>query len=298
MGITHLKSAVQADFTGTVTGFNSAGATTTLAATDLIRPVDWNSGHGVIQTISSQTGGDTSAISGTNIVYGGTNAVTLRASTAAGGGTIWFDANYAPVVPDWENLNRQSLPLVTNLTATGVTRRLWFFPMDVGVQLSYNHMMLAVSRPAAGQNIFTLFGGIYTISNSTKLNLLGSFQNAYSQTSTAIGSAVKRIRITGMQTAATALTPGRYVFAFACSGTAGTSGFNLSVMGEATANPPTGVLGPGTDAITTANLSSIRLEHWQGLHTTTTGGMPATVHGTDIQYWTTAVKPYLYLGSS
>jgi len=47
MGLTvqHAKSNTIGDFTGTVTVFNSAGTTTTAVATDLVRPVDWNSAH-------------------------------------------------------------------------------------------------------------------------------------------------------------------------------------------------------------------------------------------------------------
>lgn len=45
--ITHAKSNTIGDFTGTVTVFNSAGTTTTAVATDLVRPVDWNSAHQV-----------------------------------------------------------------------------------------------------------------------------------------------------------------------------------------------------------------------------------------------------------
>jgi hypothetical protein len=92
--VTHVKSNSFADYAGpTITGFNSAGATTAISATDLIRPSDWNSGHQVLQTISSNTGGDTSVLAATNVVFGGTNAVTLRASTGgAGAHTLWFDA--------------------------------------------------------------------------------------------------------------------------------------------------------------------------------------------------------------
>lgn len=45
--VTHAKSNVIADFTGTVTVGNSSGGTVTVQATDLVRPVDWNSAHQV-----------------------------------------------------------------------------------------------------------------------------------------------------------------------------------------------------------------------------------------------------------
>ena len=43
--LVHAKSNIVADFTGTATVLNSAGATTTVLATDLVRPSDWNSSH-------------------------------------------------------------------------------------------------------------------------------------------------------------------------------------------------------------------------------------------------------------
>lgn len=43
--ITHAKSDTIADFTGTITIYNSSGGTTTAQATNLVRPSDWNSNH-------------------------------------------------------------------------------------------------------------------------------------------------------------------------------------------------------------------------------------------------------------
>jgi hypothetical protein len=85
--ISHSKSLTMADFTGTVTVFNSAGNTTSIAATDLVRPSDFNSAHNVFLTISGNTLG-TSTVSGTNIVLAGGNNITLSANTAAGAATI------------------------------------------------------------------------------------------------------------------------------------------------------------------------------------------------------------------
>jgi hypothetical protein len=43
--VQHVKSDTIADFTGTVTVNNSSGGTNTVAATNLVRPSDWNSVH-------------------------------------------------------------------------------------------------------------------------------------------------------------------------------------------------------------------------------------------------------------
>ena len=56
MSILHVKSDTLADFTGTVTLFNSVGSTITGNATDLVRPSDWNSAH----SLAFGLGGNTS----------------------------------------------------------------------------------------------------------------------------------------------------------------------------------------------------------------------------------------------
>lgn len=51
--IQHAKSLTQADFTGTVTVGNSSGGTATALATDLVRPVNWNSAHNMTFSLSA-----------------------------------------------------------------------------------------------------------------------------------------------------------------------------------------------------------------------------------------------------
>jgi len=82
MALSHVLSSPIADFTGTVTVFNSAGATTTANATQIVRPSDWNSAHNIFLTLSGNTSG-ASTMSGTNIVYQGGNNVTLSANGAS-----------------------------------------------------------------------------------------------------------------------------------------------------------------------------------------------------------------------
>jgi hypothetical protein len=93
MAISHVKSDTVADFTGTITGFNSVGGTETIAATALVRPSDWNSAHNMYMTLSGNTAG-ASTLSGTNIVLAGGSNITLSANgstvsiigTSGGGG--------------------------------------------------------------------------------------------------------------------------------------------------------------------------------------------------------------------
>ena len=81
MAISHIKSNTIGDFTGTVTVFDSLGSTVTAAATDLVRPSDWNSAHNLFYTLAGNTAGS-SAVSGTDVAWVGGNNVTLSADTA------------------------------------------------------------------------------------------------------------------------------------------------------------------------------------------------------------------------
>jgi len=87
VSIQHVKSQTIADFTGTVTAFRSDGSTATVAASALVLPSDWNSGHYEYLSLSGNTSGQ-SSMSGTNIVLQGGTNITLEGSTAAGAGTV------------------------------------------------------------------------------------------------------------------------------------------------------------------------------------------------------------------
>lgn len=92
MALSHVKSNPIADFTGTVTVFNSQGSTATVNATDIVRPSDWNSAHNIFQTISGNTAGSSTMV-GTNLVFQGGNGITISASTAAGAMSLIFSGS-------------------------------------------------------------------------------------------------------------------------------------------------------------------------------------------------------------
>jgi|SRR5882672_890677 len=73
MSISHHKNLTMADFTGTVTVFNSQASTTTIAATDIARPSDWNLGHDQLFTLSGNTTQNNTA-SGVNVIFSGAGA--------------------------------------------------------------------------------------------------------------------------------------------------------------------------------------------------------------------------------
>jgi hypothetical protein len=83
VAVSHIKSSTIGDFTGTVTVHNSTGGTATVAATNLVRPSDWNSGHAQLYTLSGNTTGASTG-SGTNVVY----QVNAPLNASANGATI------------------------------------------------------------------------------------------------------------------------------------------------------------------------------------------------------------------
>ena len=88
MAVSHVFSNAVANWTGTATVFNSQGSTTTVAATALVRPQDWNSVHNQFSTLTGNTSLNSTA-SGTNIVLQGVGGITLVGST----NTIGISAN-------------------------------------------------------------------------------------------------------------------------------------------------------------------------------------------------------------
>lgn len=81
MTILHPKTNIVADFTGTATVYNSQGSSTTIAATDLVRPSDWNSAHVINYSLGGNTAGSQS-VSGLNVAFFGGNNITVSANTA------------------------------------------------------------------------------------------------------------------------------------------------------------------------------------------------------------------------
>jgi hypothetical protein len=97
MAISHAFSNAVADATGTLTIWYGA-TTATVAATDIVRPSDWNSAHDQFLTIAGNTAGQ-STFSGSNIVIGGgpnitisgVNATRFDISAGAGGAGDGFN---------------------------------------------------------------------------------------------------------------------------------------------------------------------------------------------------------------
>ena len=80
MAVSHVFSNAVADATGTVTVWYGL-TTVSVAATDIVRPSDWNSAHNQYMTVTGNTVGQ-STFSGTNIVIGGGPNITISGVNA------------------------------------------------------------------------------------------------------------------------------------------------------------------------------------------------------------------------
>ena len=86
MAVSHVYSSPVADATGTQTIWLGS-STVTVAASDLILPSHWNSVHNQVVTLTGNTAG-VAVLTGTNIVSGGSNNVTLSGIQGANAATI------------------------------------------------------------------------------------------------------------------------------------------------------------------------------------------------------------------
>jgi hypothetical protein len=273
-------------------GANTAGNTTASGST-----IGW-SGQGV--TLSGTNGSQvvisapgTSSLSGTGRV-----SISVNASTISIG--------ISPIVlQDWHNFGViQTMNQITNLTATGITQRPIFFPMHIDGNLTWNRGMFELSKVTNSQNNqFTFQFGLYSFANSTSINLIASLQNVYDHSSGSSASitGIRRFAFDGIQAAGSTITEGHYVGMMMFSaGAGGTSGANLSLRGGVTANPPLGLVGSGTNNLTTATsaLSGIHLKQFLGRYSTTSASPPAAVALAAVQGWTSMAIPYVYLQST
>ncbi len=264
--------------------------------------------NGTIQPISNSsttiTGIGTNAtapVTSGNIVFSNSNGVsfgqngsTITASVNAGGGA-------GRTLSEFDNLGgRLFITNITNLTATAITNRPLFVPFYLPGDITQNKIALELSRATSGSNLFTAHAAIYTFVNSTQISRLASLSNGFSNTATASISGVRRLLLTGWETAGTALTPGNYVMMLYFSHGGNSASMNYSLRGGQTVGPPLGQMYPGANSQITATsqLSSIYMQRFQGRYTNTTNAPPASVNLTQVQGYTSMYPAYFQMFSS
>ena len=180
MALYHVKSNTVADFTGTVTGFNSQGSTTTLAATNLVRPADWNSAHMMAGTISGNTSGQSTYSGATNVVFQGGNNVTLSLATAASAATVVISAGAGAAYTKtfWYPYNE-----AVNVAGLHGQASMVFNPLPLEDALSVDRVVMPLyfsnSSNSTGTMSASIWFGIYT-KNGNTLSLYASTSNSIS----------------------------------------------------------------------------------------------------------------------
>ena len=170
MTISHVFSNAQADATGTLTVWNGA-TTASVAATDVVRPSNWNSAHNQYYTLSGNTNGASTA-SGTNVVLQGMGNVTLVGSTgtigisvAGGTATMWQPFNEGVNVAGQRGQGSWALaPLPTPPTAAGGV---------VSIDRVCFPIVFSNSSNSTGTASVTMSIGLYT-KNASSLSLAHS----------------------------------------------------------------------------------------------------------------------------
>jgi hypothetical protein len=303
MAVLHDKTLTMADFTGTITGFNSQGSTVTIAATDLVRPSDWNSNHEQLYTLSGNTN-NASTASGTNVVLQGVGGVTLIGST----GTIGISA-IPPVTFTQTAFMGQVMGATRNNSSFG-QNSLYVWPVVLPNYVSGGAVRFPVtvthssSAAASVQKGYTIRFGIYTThsTNATVLTQMystsytiaashssnASWMNSYIsdiQNSTSYGtqsSSSAGLNISSqihgareiVMPLSTLLSPGHYWFALLNSTSSVGAGGNLlsmqnSFMEGASANRM-GIAANNQSAGFYKNIG-------QGTYSVTTGALPSAI---------------------
>lgn len=176
MAVSHVFSNAAADFTGTITGFNSQGSTVTLAASNLVRPSDWNSAHNQFFTLTGNTN-NASTASGSNIVLSGGANVTLIGSNSV----IGISAA-GPLTRTGYDPFGYGAESVAGAQGAGT---LYFFPMTNSPSFVYDRVIMPIQVSNASNSsfsaTFSMSVGIFTKNDST-LSLLTSTSTSHNFT--------------------------------------------------------------------------------------------------------------------
>lgn len=177
MPISHAKSVTGADYTGTVTVFNSQGSTTTIAATDLVRgQADWNSAHNMTVNYGGNTYG-TSQLSGSDVQWYAGPGIGFSNGGSTATVYQYHQSVYEPVPIYGQSTASQSIARAT------ASENIYFFPFQVPVNLTVGAMNLMFSASfltvgtSSGRQSGGLWAGLYTRGtggNSTTMQVIES----------------------------------------------------------------------------------------------------------------------------
>ena len=140
MPITHAKSNTLADWSGVITVGNSTGGTTTDQASNLVRPIDWNSGH-VVSLSASEVAP----------VFAFSNG--LSSTTGAGGISVGIGS------AGWSEPFKALNTAVTQMSLSVMSNGTWYFdgPYAVPFALGKGQINAFMAYPAnvLGGNVYS-----------------------------------------------------------------------------------------------------------------------------------------------
>lgn len=172
MLITHAKSLTVSPATGTLTIWNG-GTTSSIAASDVIQPNDWNSQH----ALSFVFGGNTtniSSVSGTQVPFAATGGVSIGASN----GSLLISAPINATVSTYVPYFPASTSSQTHGAKGTSTASAFVFPVPVYEDIAFNAIKILysasyVTSTISGRHTISSGWGLFS-NNGGTLSLISS----------------------------------------------------------------------------------------------------------------------------
>lgn len=267
MQITHVKSNTVADATGTVTFWN--GTTTgSIAATNAVRPSDWNSQHALQFTLAGNTTGN-STVSGTNVIFNGAGGISIGGSN--GSLMISGPSGAGGVTHSFYNEFKEA-PLVAGQIGNGSLHiQRWAGVPHLTMDRVVMPVLFSGATNSTGTMTVSFHVGVYTKNVST-LSLLqsSSWTTAVTHSGTANSTLNSGMRIVSFGWS-TSLADGDYFIGVLSRTTSGGANMTLSQMVNSQINSAfSGYLGSVTSA-------SVQMSLGHGLWSTTSTALPGSV---------------------
>ena len=287
MAVSHVYSNTNADATGTLTIWNGA-TTSTVAASNLVKPSDWNSAHNQFVTASGNTAGQ-STFSGTNVVYAGSNNITLSGANAT-----LINIIAPPAVSAWLPYDN-----AVHVVAAQSNASVIFSPKVLLWPASWDRMVMPFNFSQATNSTLTvsnsIYWGVYTCNGDTLSSLYttsGSFSINGSGTASSASNSGLRIVSFGDTTG---LPVGNYVIGFMWrSSTSGTNASLSNLVASQLNSTISGYI--GSASATNRGFYNGQLGVWTS---TTVGPLPASVPMSNIRQNSSAYQrsPVIYFTS-
>lgn len=278
---------------GTMTASHN-GLTTARASNDGVGlntaltagPLAWTVNSGGISLNAGSAAGTSTGFTGANIsasITHDTAGIAISASVAAPGGGADKSAS-------WHRVNELVTTAALWNNATYSNRPI-FIPFKMGEAITaVNSIEMYASRTGGTSVAASLHWGIYTIANSSSMNLVSSTSFNVSLLNSSQFSGIRRLQFTGL--GGLSLSPGQYVIGLLASG-AGTASWGMNAMGIGSLGFA-GVIHPGTNS-TAATGSDSKIEPFFGVWNATSAALPSAVALSSISGGNGVNSPRIYL---